>query len=43
MGTEVRAKRIEGQIFIEQKLEQDFKGSCGRKWNLGLGSLAMNG
>lgn len=38
---EVRAKRMEGQVFKEGKLEQDIKGSCSRKLNPGLRSLAM--
>lgn len=38
---EIRAKRMEGQVFEEGKLEQDFKGSCSRKLNPGLRSLAM--
>lgn len=38
---EVRAERMEGQVSEEGKLEQDFKGSCSRKLNPGLRSLAM--
>jgi len=41
MGVEKRAERIEGRLFEEGKLEQDFKSSCNRKLNPGLRSLAM--
>lgn len=41
MGMEARAERMEGQVSEEGKLEQDFKGSCSRKLNPGLRSLAM--